>query len=52
MHEALDNLNVIPQLILVDGNYFKPYYQDNELIDHVCVIEGDNKLLPKFVPIS
>ena len=46
MHEALNNLNITLELILVDGNSFKPYYQNNELIENVCIIEGDNKYLP------
>ena len=45
MHEALDNLNVVPELILVDGNSFKPYYYDNDIIEHECIIEGDNQYL-------
>jgi ribonuclease HII len=45
MHDALNNLNVVPEFILVDGNSFKPYYYDNDLIEHVCVIEGDNQYL-------
>ena len=45
MHKALDNLNVIPELILVDGNSFKPYYYKDYLIDYTCVIEGDNNYL-------
>ena len=31
MHEALNKLNVVPELILVDGNSFKPYYYNDEL---------------------
>ena len=46
MHDTLDKLNVIPELILVDGNSFKPYYHNNDIIDHTCIIEGDNKYLP------
>jgi ribonuclease HII len=45
MHETLKNLNVVPEFILVDGNSFKPYYYENDLIEHVCVVEGDNKYL-------
>jgi len=45
MHEALNNLNVVPELILVDGNSFKPYYYKDELIDHICIVEGDNKYI-------
>lgn len=37
MHIALDNLLVIPQALLVDGNYFKPYQN----IQHDCIIKGD-----------
>ena len=44
MHRGLNNLNLTPDLILVDGNGFTDYYDDdNELVDHKCVIGGDNK---------
>jgi len=46
MHDALDNLNIVPELILVDGNSFKPYYHNNDIIEHTCIIEGDNSYLP------
>jgi len=46
MHDALDNLNIVPELILVDGNSFKPYYHNNDIIEHICIIEGDNSYLP------
>ncbi len=39
MHRALDQLKVIPQHILVDGNRFNPYKD----IDHSCIIKGDGK---------
>ena len=45
MHDAIDNLNIIPELILVDGNKFKPYYYNNELIENICVINGDNNYI-------
>ena len=45
MHESVKNLNIVPELILVDGNYFKPYYNEEELIENVCIIGGDNKYL-------
>jgi ribonuclease HII len=45
MHDAIDNLNVIPDLILVDGNSFNPYYHNNELIEHLCIVGGDNKYI-------
>ena len=46
MHDALDNLNIVPELILVDGNSFKPYYYNNDIIEHTCIIDGDNSYLP------
>ena len=46
MHDAISQLNIVPELILVDGNSFKPYYYNNELIENICVIGGDDKYLP------
>jgi len=46
MHQSIRNLNIVPELILVDGNSFKPYYNDEELIENICIIGGDNKYLP------
>jgi len=45
MHDSLNKLNVVPEFILVDGNSFKPYYHNNELIEHTCIVEGDNKYI-------
>ena len=46
MHRAIKGLNITPELLLVDGNSFKPYYDDTrELIDHQCIVEGDNKYI-------
>ena len=39
MHLAIGQLNRTPDLILVDGNRFKPYAQ----IEHQCIIKGDSK---------
>ncbi len=41
MHRALDQLTVIPKLIIVDGNRFKPYKD----IPSECIIKGDGKYL-------
>lgn len=41
MHLALDQLQTRPQLLLIDGNRFKPYQQ----IEHKCIIKGDAKFL-------
>lgn len=39
MHKALDQLNILPELILVDGNRFKNYRE----IPHQCIVKGDGK---------
>jgi ribonuclease HII len=41
MHKALDQLKMMPQLLLVDGNRFKKYKE----IPHECIVEGDAKYL-------
>jgi len=44
MHKAIRNLNVNPEFLLVDGDKFKLYYDNNnELIEHKCIISGDSK---------
>ncbi|MFD1002956.1 ribonuclease HII [Ohtaekwangia kribbensis] len=37
MHLALDKLHEQPQLLLIDGNRFKPYRD----VRHECIIKGD-----------
>lgn len=39
MHKAIDKLGRKPELLLIDGNRFKPYVN----ILHKCVIKGDAK---------
>ncbi|PGH37741.1 MAG: ribonuclease HII [Candidatus Nephrothrix sp. EaCA] len=41
MHEALDKLEIRPQLILADGNRFYAYQN----IPHHCIVKGDGKYL-------
>ena len=41
MYKALDQLSVLPELILVDGNKFNPYRN----IPHECIIKGDGKYM-------
>lgn len=41
MHRALDQLKVIPQSLLIDGNRFNKYKD----IPHHCIIEGDGKYM-------
>lgn len=46
MHRALNKLDIDPDFILVDGNGFEDYYDDNNvLVDYKCVIGGDNEYL-------
>jgi ribonuclease HII len=37
MHLAIDALNLKPELLLIDGNRFAPYFG----ISHRCVVKGD-----------
>ncbi|MEM0933933.1 MAG: ribonuclease HII [Bacteroidota bacterium] len=39
MHESLTHLTLRPQVILVDGNRFKPYSD----IKYHCIVKGDDK---------
>lgn len=41
MHLALDQLDLTPEHIVVDGNKFSPYRQ----IPHTCVVKGDSKFM-------
>jgi ribonuclease HII len=45
MHQALDNLLVTPDHILVDGTYFPIYTNNNQIIPYTCIEGGDNKFL-------
>ncbi|HSG67558.1 MAG TPA: ribonuclease HII [Bacteroidales bacterium] len=41
MHRALEKLSLKPELLLVDGNRFKPYMD----IPHHCIVKGDGEYL-------
>jgi ribonuclease HII len=41
MHLAIEQLKVVPEYLLIDGNRFKPYKK----LQHFCVIRGDKKYL-------
>ncbi len=41
MQRAVEQLSVVPQHLLIDGNRFKPYKD----IPHTCVVKGDGKFL-------
>lgn len=42
MHKAVDGLNIIPESLLIDGNKFKPYVRNGDLIPHECFVKGDD----------
>ena len=37
MHKAVDELKVIPEFLLIDGNRFRPHHS----VSHQCFIKGD-----------
>lgn len=39
MHLCIDQLKVVPELLLIDGNRFKAY----PFIPHQCIVKGDGK---------
>ncbi len=41
MHKCIDNLDPVPEFIIVDGNRFKTYRE----VPHECIIKGDGKFL-------
>jgi ribonuclease HII len=41
MHRCVDQLKIKPELLLIDGNRFKPY----DGIAHLCMIKGDGRYL-------
>lgn len=41
MHRAVEQLQPLPEFLLIDGNRFKPYPG----IPHQCIIKGDGKFL-------
>ena len=41
MHRALEQLKLLPEKILVDGNRFRPFRE----IPHLCIVKGDGKYL-------
>lgn len=41
MHQAVRQLSEMPELLLIDGNRFRPYPE----IPHQCIIKGDGKYL-------
>ena len=41
MHQSIEALRVTPELLLIDGNRFKPY----KSIPYECIVKGDGKYL-------
>ena len=47
MHRALDQLQVRPEAVIIDGNRFKPYKDpaDGKPLPHTTIVKGDGKYL-------
>lgn len=41
MHRAIDQLVILPEHLLVDGNRFTPY----PFVPHTCIVKGDAKFM-------
>lgn len=41
MHRAIEQLQHVPELLLIDGNRFNQY----KYIEHQCIVKGDSKYL-------
>ena len=41
MHRAVEKLKMSPEMLIIDGNRFKPYKN----LPHECIIKGDGKFL-------
>lgn len=45
-HECLDNLQMVPDKIFVDGTIFNNYYdKEFNIVNHKCIVKGDNTYL-------
>ena len=42
MHLAIAGLNIEPESLLIDGNKFKPFIKNGDLIPHECFVKGDD----------
>ena len=44
MHDAIRNLSLEPELLLIDGNQFNPVVsQSGEFIENIVIVDGDRK---------
>jgi ribonuclease HII len=44
MHDAIRNLSLEPEILLIDGNYFRPYIHDGDhFLEYITIVEGDSK---------
>jgi len=44
MHQSIDELGIIPDHIIVDGDKFQPYINsDGNFVNHTCICKGDSK---------
>lgn len=45
MHRAIDQLTVRPQALIIDGNRFVPYKENDEVLPYTPIVKGDGKYL-------
>lgn len=47
MHRAIDQLQVRPEALIIDGNRFTPYTPNGspKALPHTCIVKGDGKYL-------
>lgn len=45
MHRAVDQLQVRPQALIIDGNRFTPYIEKGVQLPHTTIVKGDGKYL-------
>lgn len=41
MHRAIDDLDIVPEHLIIDGNRFKKYKE----VPHECIVKGDGKYM-------
>jgi ribonuclease HII len=44
MHDAIGNLNLVPDILLIDGNHFNPMVAPKgDFIEHATIVDGDKQ---------
>lgn len=45
MHRAIDQLQVRPEALIIDGNRFTPYKENGKVLPYSTIVKGDGKYL-------